>query len=105
MTAQYGKNHQGDRNEHLPTNHGFDAFFGNLSHQKAEEEPELPDYPKDPEFKKRLGPRGVIKSSADGLNGIDATGRERRIGRGSLRPPAQIRQKCVLTPVLGRLVV
>ena len=66
MTAQYGKNHLGDRDEHLPTNHGFDEFFGNLYHLNAEDEPEHPDYPKDPEFHKRYGPRGVIKSSADG---------------------------------------
>jgi arylsulfatase len=72
MTGQYGKNHLGDRDEHLPTNHGFDEFFGNLYHLNAEEEPEHPDYPKNPEFKKRFGPRGVIKSSADGK--IEDTG-------------------------------
>ena len=66
MTGQYGKNHLGDRDEHLPTSHGFDEFFGNLYHLNAEEEPENPDFPKDPEFKKKFGPRGVIKSSADG---------------------------------------
>ncbi|QDT68969.1 Arylsulfatase [Planctomycetes bacterium MalM25] len=65
-TGQFGKNHFGDRDEHLPTNHGFDEFYGNLYHLNAEEEPELEDYPKDPEFHKRFGPRGVIKSSADG---------------------------------------
>jgi arylsulfatase len=72
MTGQFGKNHLGDRDEHLPTNHGFDEFFGNLYHLNAEEEPENPDYPKDPEFHKRFGPRGVIKSSADGK--IEDTG-------------------------------
>ncbi|TDJ42164.1 MAG: arylsulfatase [Gammaproteobacteria bacterium] len=66
MTGQFGKNHLGDRDEHLPTNHGFDEFFGNLYHLNAEDEPEHEDYPKDPEFRKRFGPRGVIKSSADG---------------------------------------
>jgi arylsulfatase len=66
MTGQFGKNHLGDRDEMLPTNHGFDEFLGNLYHLNAEEEPELPDYPKDAEFKKSFGPRGVIKSSADG---------------------------------------
>jgi len=66
MTGQFGKNHLGDRDEMLPTNHGFDEFFGNLYHLNAEEEPELPDYPKDPAFKKRFGPRGVIHSFADG---------------------------------------
>ena len=53
-TGQFGKNHLGDKDEFLPTNHGFDEFFGNLYHLNAEEEPEDPDYPKDPEFKKHL---------------------------------------------------
>ena len=66
MTGQFGKNHLGDRDEMLPTNHGFDEFFGNLYHLNAEEEPENPDYPKDPDFKKRFGPRGVIHSFAGG---------------------------------------
>jgi len=65
-TAQYGKNHLGDQDKHLPTNHGFDEFFGNLYHLNAEDEPEGYYYPNDPEFKKRFGPRGVIKSFADG---------------------------------------
>jgi arylsulfatase len=63
-TGQFGKNHLGDRNEFLPTVHGFDEFFGNLYHLNAEEEPEDPDYPKDPAFKAKFGPRGVIKSFA-----------------------------------------
>ena len=71
-TAQYGKNHLGDLDEHLPTNHGFDEFYGNLYHLNAEEEPEHPDYPKDPKFKERFGPRGVIRSTADGK--IEDTG-------------------------------
>jgi arylsulfatase A-like enzyme len=71
-TGQFGKNHLGDKDEHLPTNHGFDEFFGNLYHLNAEEEPENEDYPKDPAFRKRFGPRGVIKSSADGK--IEDTG-------------------------------
>jgi arylsulfatase A-like enzyme len=65
-TGQFGKNHLGDRDEHLPTKHGFDEFFGNLYHLNAEEEPEGYFYPKDPNFRKQFGPRGVIKSSADG---------------------------------------
>ena len=65
-TGQFGKNHLGDLDEFLPTNHGFDEFFGNLYHLNAEEEPENPDYPKNPNFHKKFGPRGVIKSSADG---------------------------------------
>ncbi len=65
-TGQFGKNHLGDRDDMLPTKHGFDEFFGNLYHLNAEEEPESPDYPKDPEFKKKFGPRGVIHSFSDG---------------------------------------
>jgi len=71
-TGQFGKNHLGDRDEHLPSNHGFDEFFGNLYHLNAEEEPEHADYPKDPEFRKRWGPRGVIHSFSDGK--IEDTG-------------------------------
>jgi arylsulfatase len=65
-TGQFGKNHLGDRDEHLPTNHGFDEFYGNLYHLNAEEEPENEDYPKDPEFREKFGPRGVIHSFTDG---------------------------------------
>ena len=68
-TGQFGKNHLGDRDEFLPTVHGFDEFFGNLYHLNAEEEPELPDYPKDPAFKKQFGPRGVLHCKADGKGG------------------------------------
>ena len=77
-TGQFGKNHLGDRDEHLPTNHGFDEFFGNLYHLNAEEEPENEDYPGDMKmpdgttFRQKFGPRGVIKSSADGK--IEDTG-------------------------------
>lgn len=66
MTAQFGKNHLGDLDEHLPTNHGFDEFFGNLYHLNVSEEPEQEDYPKSDAFKKKFGPRGVIESYADG---------------------------------------
>jgi len=72
MTGQFGKNHLGDLDEMLPTNHGFDEFFGNLYHLNAEEEPENEHYPKDPEFKKKFGPRGIIHSFADGK--IEDTG-------------------------------
>jgi arylsulfatase len=74
--GQFGKNHLGDRDEFLPTVHGFDEFFGNLYHLNAEEEPENPDYPKDPAFKKRFGPRGVLHAFADGKGGqkIEDTG-------------------------------
>jgi arylsulfatase A-like enzyme len=76
VTGQFGKNHLGDRDEHLPTNHGFDEFFGNLYHLNAEEEPENADYPKDPAFKKKFGPRGVIHSWAngDGTQKVEDTG-------------------------------
>ncbi|MCH7914072.1 MAG: sulfatase-like hydrolase/transferase, partial [Deltaproteobacteria bacterium] len=78
-TGQFGKNHLGDRDEMLPTNHGFDEFFGNLYHLNAEEEPENEDYPKEseyPNFKKRFGPRGVIHSWAlpGGKQKIEDTG-------------------------------
>jgi arylsulfatase A-like enzyme len=78
-TGQFGKNHLGDRDEHLPTNHGFDEFFGNLYHLNAEEEPENEDYPGQHEladgttFREKFGPRGVIRSSADGAK-IEDTG-------------------------------
>jgi len=65
-SGQFGKNHLGDRDEHLPTNHGFDEFYGNLYHLNAEEEPETYYYPKDPTFHKKFGPRGVIHSYSDG---------------------------------------
>jgi arylsulfatase A-like enzyme len=75
-TGQFGKNHLGDKDEFLPTRHGFDEFFGNLYHLNAEEEPEDSDYPKDPEFKRRFGPRGVLHCWADGNGGqkIEDTG-------------------------------
>lgn len=72
MTGQFGKNHLGDLDEHLPTNHGFDEFFGNLYHLNAEEVAEHPDYPQDPNYTKRFGPRGAIHSYADGR--IEDTG-------------------------------
>jgi arylsulfatase len=71
-TGQFGKNHLGDRDEFLPTAHGFDEFFGNLYHLNAEEEPENPDYPKSVQFHERFGPRGVLHTYADGR--IDDTG-------------------------------
>jgi len=75
-TGQFGKNHLGDRNEFLPTVHGFDEFFGNLYHLNAEEEPETYYYPKDPDFRKKYGPRGVLHTFADGKGGqkIEDTG-------------------------------
>src|SRR5579864_2720627 len=75
-SGQFGKNHLGDGDEHLPTVHGFDEFFENLYHLNAEEEPEHPDYPKDPAFRQRFGPRGVLHSYAnpDGSQRIEDTG-------------------------------
>jgi arylsulfatase A-like enzyme len=78
-TGQFGKNHLGDRDEHLPTMHGFDEFFGNLYHLNAEEEPEMRDYPTPedfPDFRKNFGPRGVLHCWADGNGGqkIEDTG-------------------------------
>ena len=80
-TGQFGKNHLGDRNEFLPTVHGFDEFFGNLYHLNAEEEPENPDYPRPPEFpkfKERFGPRGVFKCVA---TDVDDPTEEPRFGK------------------------
>jgi arylsulfatase len=76
VTGQFGKNHLGDRDEHLPTAHGFDEFYGSLYHLNAEDEPEHPDYFKDPEMRKRYGTRGVIHSraQADGTQTIELTG-------------------------------
>ena len=75
-TGQFGKNHLGDRDEHLPTAHGFDEFFGSLYHLNAEDEPEHPDYFKDPEMRRRFATRGVIHSWANpnGTQRIEATG-------------------------------
>ena len=75
-TGQFGKNHLGDRDQHLPTMHGFDEFLGNLYHLNAEEEPETYYYPKDPEFRKKFGPRGVLHTWSDGKGGqkIEDTG-------------------------------
>src|SRR6266700_1582983 len=76
-TGQFGKNHLGDRNEFLPTVHGFDEFFGNLYHLNAEDEPEHPDYPKSPNFKAQFGPRGVLKCVA---TATDTPGDDPRFG-------------------------
>jgi arylsulfatase len=80
-TGQFGKNHLGDQNRFLPTAHGFDEFYGNLYHLNAEEEPELPDYPKDPEFFKKLGPRGVLRSYATDKDDSTEEPRWGRVGK------------------------
>lgn len=80
-TAQFGKNHLGDRNEHLPTVHGFDEFYGNLYHLNASQEPLQYDYPKDPNFSKQFGPRGVIESYATGKDDPTEEGKFGRVGK------------------------
>src|ERR1700720_2636553 len=91
-TAQIGKNHLGDRNEYLPTVHGFDEFYGNLYHLNAEEEPELPDYPKGsdfPNFHERFGPRGVMDSKAADTDDATVDPRFGRVGKQTIQdtPP------------------
>ncbi len=80
-TGQFGKNHLGDRNEFLPTVHGFDEFFGNLYHLNAEEEPEYPNYPKDKAFRERFGPRGVLKCKATSKDDATEDGKFGRVGK------------------------
>ena len=80
-TGQFGKNHLGDRNEFLPTVHGFDEFYGNLYHLNAEEEPELRDYPKDPAFRARFGPRGVMDCKASDKDDATVDPRFGKVGR------------------------
>ena len=80
-TGQFGKNHLGDRNEFLPTVHGFDEFYGNLYHLNAEEEPELPDYPKDPAFRAKYGPRGVMDCKASDKDDSTVDARFGKMGR------------------------
>ena len=93
-TGQFGKNHLGDRNEFLPTVHGFDEFFGNLYHLNAEDEPENPDYPKNPEFKLRFGPRGVLKCTAPPTRTTGRGSALRQVGQTELRPtPARSPRK------------
>ena len=81
VSAQIGKNHLGDRNEFLPTVHGFDEFYGNLYHLNAEEEPELPDYPKDPAFRAKYGPRGVLDCKASDKDDETVEPRSGKIGK------------------------
>ncbi len=80
-TGQFGKNHLGDRNEFLPTVHGFDEFYGNLYHLNAEEEPELPDYPKDPAFRAKFGPRGVMDCKASDMDDSTVDPRFGKVGK------------------------
>ncbi len=80
-TGQFGKNHLGDRNDYLPTVHGFDEFYGNLYHLNAEEEPENPDYPKDPNFYKTKGPRGVLDCLASDVDDPTIDPRFGKVGK------------------------
>jgi len=92
-TGQFGKNHLGDRNEYLPTVHGFDEFFGNLYHLNAEEDPENPDYPKNPEFKARFGPRGVLKCKASDVDDPTVDPRFGRVGRQTIEDTGPLTKK------------
>jgi arylsulfatase A-like enzyme len=94
MTAQIGKNHLGDRNEFLPTVHGFDEFYGNLYHLNAEEEPEQEDYPKDdPVFKQKFGPRGVLECKATEKDDPTVDQRFGRVGKQTIRDSGPLTRK------------
>ena len=92
-TGQFGKNHLGDRNEYLPTVHGFDRFFGNLYHLNAEEEPEYPDYPKDPKFKEMFGPRGVLDCVATDKDDATVEPRWGRVGKQTVKDTGPLTKK------------
>ncbi len=92
-TGQFGKNHLGDRNEHLPTVHGFDEFFGALYHLNASEEPELPDYPKNPEFLKKYGPRGVIHTFATNEDDTTEDPRFGKVGKQTIEDTGPLTKK------------
>src|SRR5512145_1325618 len=92
-TGQFGKNHLGDRNEFLPTVHGFDEFFGNLYHLNAEDEPEHPDYPKNPEFKAQFGPRGVLKCKAADKDDPTEDPRFGRVGKQTIQDTGPLNKK------------
>ncbi|HEX7853679.1 MAG TPA: arylsulfatase [Sphingobium sp.] len=92
-TGQFGKNHVGDRNESLPTVNGFDEFFGNLYHLNAEEEPELPDYPKDPEYLAKYGPRGVLRCKASNVDDPTEDPRFGKIGKQTIEDTGPLTKK------------
>jgi arylsulfatase len=92
-TGQFGKNHVGDRNETLPTVNGFDEFFGNLYHLNAEEEPEYPDYPKDPAYLARFGPRGVLKLTATDVDDPTVDPRFGKIGKQTIEDTGALTKK------------
>ena len=104
-TGQIGKNHLGDRNEYLPTVHGFDEFYGNLYHLNAEEEPEDPDYPKDPAFHERFGPRGVLDCVATDADDPTVDPRWGRVGKQRIKdtgPLTRKRMETIEEDLLGR---
>jgi arylsulfatase A-like enzyme len=92
-TVQFGKNHVGDRNESLPTVNGFDEFFGNLYHLNAEEEPELPDYPKDPAYRAKFGPRGVLRCKATDVDDPTVDPRFGKIGKQTIEDTGALTKK------------
>jgi arylsulfatase A-like enzyme len=92
-TGQFGKNHVGDRNESLPTVNGFDEFLGNLYHLNAEEEPELPDYPKDPSYLAKFGPRGVLKCKATDVDDPTVDPRFGKIGKQTIEDTGALTKK------------
>lgn len=91
--GQFGKNHLGDRNEHLPTVHGFDVFYGNLYHLNTEEEPELGDWPRDPGFDARYRPRGVLDCAATGVDDPTEDARFGRVGKQTIRDTGPLTRK------------
>jgi arylsulfatase len=104
-TGQFGKNHLGDRNEFLPTVHGFDEFYGNLYHLNAEEEPEHPDYPKDPAFRAKYGPRGVMDSKASDKDDPTVDPRFGKVGKQVIKdtgPLTKKRMETIDEDVAGR---
>jgi arylsulfatase len=92
-TGQFGKNHLGDLNHMLPTNHGFDEFFGNLYHLNAEEDPEQPNYPKDPKFREQFGPRGVIHSWARDMDDKTLMPRWGKVGKQKIKDTGPLNRK------------
>src|SRR5579883_81358 len=92
-TGQFGKNHLGDRNEFLPTVHGFDEFYGNLYHLNAEEEPELSDYPKDPAFRAKYGPRGVLDCKATDKDDATVDPRFGKVGKQIIKDTGPLTKK------------
>ena len=92
-TGQFGKNHVGDRNPSLPTVNGFDEFFGNLYHLNAEEEPELPDYPKDPDYLAKFGPRGVLRCKATDVDDPTVDPRFGKVGKQTIEDTGALTKK------------